>query len=64
MLILTKQLVSSVSGDKKMSGVKKEVKEIKEKSVRRILKAALTEFQKKGFEGARVDEIARQAGSQ
>ena len=37
-------------------------KEIKENSVRRILEAALTEFQKKGFEGARVDEIARQAG--
>ena len=33
-----------------------------EKSVRRILEAALDEFQKKGFEGARVDEIAKKAG--
>ena len=35
---------------------------IKEKSVRRILEAALDEFQRKGFEGARVDEIAKKAG--
>ena len=36
-------------------------KEPKEKSVKRILEAALDEFQKKGFEGARVDEIAKKA---
>lgn len=34
----------------------------KENSVRRILEAALNEFQKKGFDGARVDEIAKVAG--
>lgn len=42
--------------------MKNSEKETKENSVRKILEAALTEFQKKGFEGARVDEIARQAG--
>ena len=34
----------------------------KENSVRRILEAALDEFQRKGFDGARVDEIAKKAG--
>jgi AcrR family transcriptional regulator len=34
----------------------------KENSVRKILEAALDEFQKKGFDGARVDEIASKAG--